>query len=66
MRSTCSDTSKKLAPLLHLAFRQGVAAAGRGEERNPYVPHTHLYHAWMAGWASIACAWNQNDDLRWA
>lgn len=60
------DTSRKLAPLLRQAFRQGVEAASRGEDRNPYVPNSHLYHAWMAGWASLARAWNNNDDLRWA
>lgn len=60
------DVSRKLAPLLHQAFRQGVEAASRGEERNPYVPNSHFYHAWMAGWASLACAWNNHEDLRWA
>jgi hypothetical protein len=65
MRSTI-DVSRKLAPLLRQAFRQGIEAASRGEDRNPYVPNSHLYHAWMAGWASLARAWNNNDDLRWA
>jgi hypothetical protein len=66
MRNTTLDTSRKLAPLLRQAFRQGIEAASRGEDRNPYVPNSHLYHAWMAGWASLARAWNNNDDLRWA
>jgi hypothetical protein len=35
-----TDYSKKLAPLLRYAFRQGVAAATRNEDRNPYVPNT--------------------------
>ena len=65
MRSTI-DVSRKLAPLLRQAFRQGVAAASRGEDRNPYVPNSHLYHAWMAGWASLALACNNSDDLLWA
>ena len=66
MRNTTIDASRKLAPLLRHAFRQGVEAASRGEDRNPYVLNSHLYHAWIAGWASLARAWNNNDDLRWA
>ncbi len=56
-------TSKKLAPLLRQAFRQGVEAASRNEDRNPYVPDSHFYHAWIAGWATLARGWD-NDDLR--
>jgi len=58
------DPSKKLAPLLRQAFRQGVEAAMRGEDRNPYVPNSHFYHAWIAGWASLARGWDDADDLR--
>ena len=58
------DVSKKLAPLLRQAFRQGVEAATRGEDHNPYVPDSHLYHAWVAGWAALARGWNNTDDLR--
>ncbi len=57
------EFSKKLAPLLRQAFRQGVEAASRGEDHNPYVPDSHLYHAWVAGWASLARGW-EADDLR--
>ena len=60
-----TDVSKKLAPLLRQAFRQGVEAATRGEEQNPpYVPDSHLYHAWVAGWAALARGWEDADDLR--
>ncbi len=58
------DPSKKLAPLLHQAFRHGVDAANRGEDRNPYVPNSHLHHAWVAGWATLARGWSNTDDLR--
>jgi hypothetical protein len=61
-----TDYSKKLAPLLRHAFRQGVAAATRNEDRNPYVPNTYLYHAWIAGWASLARGWDDGSDLRWS
>lgn len=64
MRDTM-DLSKKLAPLLRQAFRHGVEAASRGEDRNPYVPNSHLYHAWVAGWASLARGWSNTDDLRY-
>jgi hypothetical protein len=57
-----TDVSKKLAPLLRLAFRQGLAAATRNDDRNPYVPNSHLYHAWIAGWAMTARGWC--DDFR--
>ncbi|MBK8533988.1 MAG: hypothetical protein IPL59_02040 [Candidatus Competibacteraceae bacterium] len=56
---------KKLAPLLRQAFRYGVEAANRGEDRNPYVPNSHLYHAWVAGWATLARGWSNTDDLRY-
>lgn len=59
-----TDASKKLNPLLRQAFRQGVDAAGRGEERNPYVPNSYLHHAWIAGWATLARGWDNADDLR--
>ncbi len=59
-----TDLSKKLGPLLRQAFRQGVEAANRGEDRNPYVPGSHLYHAWVAGWATVARGWDNGDDLR--
>lgn len=58
-----TDFSKKLAPLLRQAFRQGVDAAARGEDCNPYVPESYLHHAWVAGWATLACGWDA-DDLR--
>jgi hypothetical protein len=58
------DCSKKLAPLLRQAFRQGVEAATQGDDRNPYVPDSYLYHAWVAGWAALARGWNDTDDLR--
>ncbi len=58
------DSSKKLAPLLRRAFRQGVEAATHGENRNPYVPDSHLHHAWVAGWAALARGWD-GADLRW-
>ena len=58
-----AEYSKKLAPLLRQAFRQGVEAASRGEDCNPYVPDSHLYHAWIAGWAALARGW-EADDLR--
>lgn len=59
-----TDASRKLGPLLHQAFRQGVDAASRGDDRNPYVPNSHLYHAWIAGWAALARGWDNADDLR--
>jgi hypothetical protein len=59
-----TDASRKLSPLLHQAFRQGVDAASRGEDRNPYVRNSHLYHAWVAGWATLARGWGNADDLR--
>ena len=52
---------KKLAPLLRQAFRQGVDAATRGEDRTPYVPNSHLHHAWVAGWATLARGWDADD-----
>ena len=58
-----TNVSKKLAPLLRQAFRQGVEAASRDEDRNPYVPDSHFYHAWIAGWATLARGWD-DDDLR--
>lgn len=58
------DSSRKLGPLLQQAFRQGVDAAGRGEDLNPYVPNSYLYHAWVAGWATLARGWDNTDDLR--
>lgn len=58
------NVSKKLAPVLRQAFRQGVDAAARGEDRNPYVPDSHLYHAWVAGWATLARGWDDADDPR--
>lgn len=61
-----TDSSKKLAPLLRQAFRQGVEAATRNEDRNPYVPNSHLYHAWIAGWASLARGWDDGNDLRFS
>ncbi|HOB61643.1 MAG TPA: hypothetical protein PKI41_05910 [Candidatus Competibacteraceae bacterium] len=61
-----TDSSKKLAPLLRYAFRLGVDAATRNEDRNPYVPNSHLYHAWIAGWASLARGWNDSTDLRFS
>ncbi len=67
MRMMCGNTnacSKKLAPLLRQAFRQGVESATRGEDCNPYVPGSHLYHAWIAGWATLAHGWDDTDDLR--
>ena len=51
----------KLAPLLRQAFRQGVDAATRGEDRNPYVPNSYLHHAWVAGWATLARGWDADD-----
>ena len=45
--------SKKLAPMLRQAFRQGLEAASEGRARNPYVPGSHLYRAWVAGWAAL-------------
>ena len=63
MHGNTNSSSKKLAPLLRQAFRQGVEAAIRGEDRNPYVPDSHLYHAWVAGWAALARGWDA-DDLR--
>lgn len=59
-----TDFSKKLAPLLHSTFRQGLEAASRGEDRNPYVPDSHLHHAWVAGWAALARGWDNVEDLR--
>ena len=61
MHGNTNSCSKKLAPLLRPAFRQGVEAAIRGEDRNPYVPDSHLYHAWVAGWASLARGWDAED-----
>ena len=58
------DPSKKLAPLFHRAFRQGVDAAARGDSHNPYVQDSHLYHAWNAGWASLARGWCESGVLR--
>lgn len=58
------DSSKKLAPLLRQAFRQGVEAATRDEDHNPYVPNSHLYHAWIAGWETLARGWDNANDLR--
>jgi len=55
---------KKLAPLLRQAFRQGVDAAARGEEHNPYVPDSYLHHAWVAGWATLARGWDADDLQR--
>jgi hypothetical protein len=62
----CSNTdfSKKLAPLLRQAFRQGLAAATRGDSQNPYVPNSHLFHAWVAGWAMLARGWCDTDEIR--
>ena len=55
------EFSKKLAPLLRQAFRQGLEAATRGEDQNPYVPDSHLYHAWVAGWAMLSRGWGDVD-----
>ena len=63
MHGNTSSSSKKLAPLLRQAFRQGVEAATQGEDRNPYVPGSYLYNAWVAGWAALARGWDA-DDLR--
>lgn len=64
MRMIRGDTNfKKLAPLLRQAFRLGVEAASRGDDYNPYVPDSYLYHAWVAGWAALARGW-EADDLR--
>ena len=67
MRMMRGDTNtssfKKLAPLLRQAFRQGVEAASLGDDHNPYVPDSYLYHAWVAGWAALARGWDA-DDLR--
>lgn len=56
------NASKKLAPLLRQAFRQGVEAANRGEDRNPYVPNSHLYQAWVTGWSAPALGWDDRAD----
>ncbi len=55
-------TCKKLAPLLRQAFRQGIEAASQGQDRNPYVPNSYLYQAWMAGWAAPALGWDEAED----
>jgi hypothetical protein len=60
------DPSKKLAPLLRQAFRQGVAAATRNDSHNPYVRDSHFYHAWIAGWAMVARSWGEADVLHGA
>jgi hypothetical protein len=59
-----ADLSKKLAPLLRQAFRQGLEAATRDDDHNPYVPNSHLYHAWIAGWAMLARGWCDRNELR--
>jgi hypothetical protein len=59
------DSSQKLAPLFQQAFRLGFEAARCGDEQNPYVKNSYLYHAWVAGWASWGRGWNDNSDLRW-
>jgi len=56
--------SKKLAPFLRQAFRQGLEAASRNDDQNPYVPNSHLYHAWIAGWAMLARGWWDGGELR--
>ncbi len=56
------DPSQKLAPSLPQAFRQGVEAAHRGDERNPYAPDSRLHHAWVAGWAAVAKGWADLDQ----
>ncbi len=58
--------TKKLAPLLREAFRQGVAAATRNDSHNPYVRDSHFYHAWIAGWAMTARSWGEADVLHGA
>jgi hypothetical protein len=63
MHGNTNSSSKKLAPLLRQALRLGVEAASRGEDRNQYFPGSHLYHAWVAGWAALARGWDA-DDLR--
>jgi len=63
MHGNTSSSSKKLAPLLRQAFRQGVEAATQGEDHNPYVLESHFHHAWVAGWAALARGWDA-DDLR--
>lgn len=59
-----TDFSKKLAPLLRQAFRQGLEAAARGDDRNPYVPNSYLFHAWVAGWAMLAHGWCDANEFR--
>lgn len=59
-----TDFSRKLAPLLPNAFRQGIEAAARDDERNPYVPDSHFYHAWLAGRAMLARGWFDGDGPR--
>ena len=58
------DSSKKLAPMVRRAFRQGLEAASQGEDQNPYVPDSYLYHAWIAGWAALGRGWDNAEDLR--
>jgi len=58
------SASKKLAPFLRQAFRQGLEAASRNDDQNPYVPNSHLYHAWIAGWAMLARGWWDGGELR--
>ena len=54
-----NDASRKLAPLLPLAFRQGIEAATRNNAQNPYVPNSYLYYAWIAGWAMLDRGWSE-------
>ncbi|MBL8251776.1 MAG: hypothetical protein JNK31_08920 [Candidatus Competibacter sp.] len=57
-----TDFPKMLAPLLPQAFRQGIEAARRNDDRNPYVPDTYFYHAWIAGWAMLPRGWCDGDS----
>lgn len=59
-----TDSSKKLAPLLPQAFRQGLEAAKCKDDCNPYVPNTYFYHAWIAGWAMLADGWWDGGELQ--
>ena len=61
MRSNV-DTSQTPTPSLPQAFRQGVEAATRGDDRNPYTPDSRLHHAWTAGWAAVAKGWADLDQ----
>ncbi|MER2513722.1 MAG: hypothetical protein ABTQ25_15100 [Nitrosomonas ureae] len=60
------DLSKKLAPLLPQAFRQGVEAATHHDDCNPYAPNSYLYHAWIAGWATLGYTWPEDNKPRFS